>query len=1085
MRLSDGATRVFWGGAIGGVGNQTVAMVSADLATFAPLAATGQAVFGRNAADPGAFDADAAAAGSVLPAANGADLLLFYHAQKNNGATSANGEAYSSIGLARSNDNGLTWTRHGQVVTGITAQPTANFPRATLGALSPSVIVANGFYYMFYVDLGFQTGPDVIHVARASVSSGGAPGAWQKWRNGSFSEPGIGGSSTAVQGREVGAATQATFLQYPSVTWNTYLQKYLMVFQANDGVYYSTSSDLTTWTPQGQIMAFGGSSAYSRPTFLSPEQSSDQFTGQTGYLYYAKAVAGQTTTLFRRPMNLGATAAALAAPLVVTAAPTALALDPSGAGTLAVRAAGPGPLSYQWSKDGVALSGAVSSSYEIPSFTADLAGAYTVTVTDVTGRTVTTAPVAVSAAAVPVVGAEQPLLPVGQFGLRFTPDDAISYFKEADGTARVFWAGGTSNGAGRAIAMTTRDFVTFTPLVTEGGNAVAVMQPSGPGTELFDADYSGPGTVLRAANGADLIMIYHSENNMFGGVHGPPIPFYASIGLARSGDNGRTWTRIGQIISGSAAKPATPATLGAAAPSVIAAGGYLYCFFNDIIANGANVVHLARAPIETDGAPGTWMKWHRGSFSQPGLGGASTAVQGQAPPGITTVQAGQPSVSFNTFLQRYVMLFYSHVGFHYSTSSDLITWTHQGQLTQHESPQVANLLRGQTFTYYPTFLSPDEPTSLTTNQAGFIYFAKGRWEEVAHTLHRRPLAFETSAAPSFVQAPQAVFAAAGENPTLRAAACRTTAGYAWERNGVEVANAAGPSLTLANLQPAHTGLYRATARNGSGPTQSSAAIVGLAATAKTTGEATEVGPNIVHSNGNTFDQVLLEGPAATVTADPGQILRVSFVDPNDDIVQLEFSGAGSLSIVLANHSGPAPPAKYNQSVTYMKGHAGIVVVGANETTNLSVFSVGRGNAVNTALFRSDTTYDGYADIAFIAIASANGKFGGLRTANASYFATRGITGVYAPGVEFMGPVFVGNINAFDNATPVLVLGAAADVRVTGGDLRQENGRALQIAGVPWLQFAAGSNSHGAQQTAQTNRARLERNGVDITHYITP
>jgi hypothetical protein len=175
----------------------------------------------------------------------------------------------------------------------------------------------------------------------------------------------------------------------------------------------------------------------------------------------------------------------------------------------------------------------------------------------------------------------------------------------------------------------------------------------------------------------------------------------------------------------------------------------------------------------------------------------------------------------------------------------------------------------------------------------------------------------------------------------------------------------------------------------------------------------------------------------------------------------------------------------------MKGHAGIVVTRADETSNLSVFSVGRGNAVNQALFKSDVTYDGLADIAFVAISSSNGKFGGLRTANATYYATKGYTGIYAPGVAFQGPVFVGDVSAFDDATPVLVLGSASDVRITGGDLAQANARAVQVSGITQLKMSDGSTSHYVDVAttptqllkAKANQARLEQNGLDVTNQI--
>ncbi len=336
--------------------------------------------------------------------------------------------------------------------------------------------------------------------------------------------------------------------------------------------------------------------------------------------------------------------------------------------------------------------------------------------------------------------------------------------------------------------------------------------------------------------------------------------------------------------------------------------------------------------------------------------------------------------------------------------------------------------------------------------------------------------------PSVTTQPSSQVAAAGGSATLSAAASGSPT-FQWQRNGTAVTGGTSASLTLNNLQPENTGIYQAEVTSTGGSTASRAAIVGVSSAVKIVGTGTEFADIFHAGTGFTYDQILLGGAAASVTADSGQILRMSFIDLNDDIVQVEFSGAGTLSLVLDNPAGPAAPQKYNQGTTYMKGHAGIVLTGANESTNLSVFSVGRANAANQALFRSDVTYDGFADIAYIAITSTDGKFGGLRAANASCFATKGFTGLYAPGVEFTGPVFVNDINASDSATPVLNIGSGADVRITGGDLLQSNSRAVQVSGVTQLKFTAGSTSHGTLFSAQTNRARLEKDGADVTTSI--
>lgn len=339
--------------------------------------------------------------------------------------------------------------------------------------------------------------------------------------------------------------------------------------------------------------------------------------------------------------------------------------------------------------------------------------------------------------------------------------------------------------------------------------------------------------------------------------------------------------------------------------------------------------------------------------------------------------------------------------------------------------------------------------------------------------------------PVFSTQPDSRTVTAGDSITLTAAALGATS-YQWQRNGVDLAGATSASLTLTNVQPAQAGIYWVRAGDGAATRRSQPAIVALLSTSKVMGAASELWPDIVHQNGNVYDQVLLEGAAATITADPGQIVRMSYIDTNDDIVQVEFSGSGALTVTLDNPSGPATPVKYNQpTVTYMKGHAAIIVGGADATTNLTVFSVGRATAVNQALFRSEVSYDGMTDVALVAISSANGSFGGVRTANARYTSTAGFTGVYAPHVGITGPLFIGNIAASGAAIPVVMTGTAGDVRITGGDLQQTNGNAVQIDGMTRIQMKDGTDSHGNLQAAQPLRGRLERSGVDVTSVMVP
>jgi hypothetical protein len=331
--------------------------------------------------------------------------------------------------------------------------------------------------------------------------------------------------------------------------------------------------------------------------------------------------------------------------------------------------------------------------------------------------------------------------------------------------------------------------------------------------------------------------------------------------------------------------------------------------------------------------------------------------------------------------------------------------------------------------------------------------------------------------------------------------------FQWQRNGSDVPGAIGATLNLANIQPSHAGVYQVVVTNSSGSVTSQSAIVAPASATKLTGGGQEF-PDIAHPNGNVFDQILPNAVAVSIRADNGQAVRMSFIDLTNDIVQVEFSGAGTLSLVLDNPSGPAAPTNYNQpAVAYMKGHPTIVISGANETTNVGVFSVGRATAFDptgnynilqapsatnvpanngSALFagHASTQYDGLADVALIAISSINGQFGGIRSANGSFFATKGLTGVYAPGVQFTGPMFIGDLNAVDpGATPVLQIGGSPDTRITGGDLVQTNGKAVQVSGLTQLKMTAGGDSHGNALAAKTNQAQLEQNGVNVTTQV--
>ncbi|MEO5959228.1 MAG: hypothetical protein ABIZ49_07590, partial [Opitutaceae bacterium] len=269
--------------------------------------------------------------------------------------------------------------------------------------------------------------------------------------------------------------------------------------------------------------------------------------------------------------------------------------------------------------------------------------------------------------------------------------------------------------------------------------------------------------------------------------------------------------------------------------------------------------------------------------------------------------------------------------------------------------------------------------------------------------------------------------------------------YQWHFNGVAIPGATSSLFTRTNIQPAHAGAYSVAIANALGSTTSALTVLGINSTAKVAGTAIEFAANIVHANGNIYDQVLLNGSAATITADPGQIVRASYIDLTDDIVQIEFSGAGSLTIALENLTGPALAVNYNQpTVQYVRGHATLTLSGANETTHVSVFTVGTVTAVNPTLFKPGVTYDGVADIAALHVFSPTNRLGSVRFSNTEFSSGTGPIGLNAPGIRIGGPVNIHNVTALNSATPLLLTGTidTGQIGITGGDLFQPNGRAI-------------------------------------------
>jgi hypothetical protein len=111
---------------------------------------------------------------------------------------------YDAIDYAVSTDGGHTWAIKAHVITtpySTRRGDTAAFPQQTYyygdGDQRLLVDTASGYFYVYYgsrvVDKNGGWKAFYEHVARAPIAGKMAPGSWQKWYDGKWSEPGVGG----------------------------------------------------------------------------------------------------------------------------------------------------------------------------------------------------------------------------------------------------------------------------------------------------------------------------------------------------------------------------------------------------------------------------------------------------------------------------------------------------------------------------------------------------------------------------------------------------------------------------------------------------------------------------------------------------------------------------------------------------------------------------------------------------------------------------------------------------------------------------------------------------------------------------
>ncbi|CUG48167.1 membrane-associated protein, putative [Bodo saltans] len=193
---------------------------------------------------------------------------------------------------------------------------------------------------------------------------------------------------------------------------------------------------------------------------------------------------------------------------------------------------------------------------------------------------------------------------------------------------------GTAHGGTRQYTANSVTYLYDHGPIDNVSNILPIPQTLGLGPDANPQSYSHCGKWLNAVwgdatNDSIVYAFYHQEWNCD---YARDSFTNKSVGYAMSVDGGKSFSPYpdanNQMIAG--ANFTTTHQTGEGDHGVVRVGNWLYLFFTEWGGwRGATTVGVARSSVTPEengrpvGSPGTWWKWHNGSFSSPGIGGPS------------------------------------------------------------------------------------------------------------------------------------------------------------------------------------------------------------------------------------------------------------------------------------------------------------------------------------------------------------------------------------------------------------------------------------------------------------------------------
>ena len=176
------------------------------------------------------------------------------------------GQTHAMMTVASSADDGLTWKILGPIIRGV-VPPTAN--KETGDSCMTVVRGQDGYDYAYCLHNGGHSWDGGYRFVARALSADPGPGKWKKYFNGAWSEPGVDGQSSPIDG--AGSAWWTTVGQTVGLNW------------VKGGVGLTTSSDrphFTAMFPQPILLA--EPSDWSRKNGLELVSYADLIDAKTG-----------------------------------------------------------------------------------------------------------------------------------------------------------------------------------------------------------------------------------------------------------------------------------------------------------------------------------------------------------------------------------------------------------------------------------------------------------------------------------------------------------------------------------------------------------------------------------------------------------------------------------------------------------------------------------------------------------------------------------------------------------------------------------------------------------------------------------